>query len=200
MTIRSIAFVATSCVLAMFLSIPAAAQSNGGSARTADGHPDLGGVWDFRTVTPLERPEEFSDKEFFTEEEVAGYAAEQVLARNADLNREEKKEETTERGQVNGTTESIDLALAYNDFWWDRGTVVVETRRTSLVVDPPNGRIPALTDSGAALGRRTRPHQPTTNTGPGGSSARRALHHRLQFRTADAARRLQHERADRPDG
>ena len=150
MTIRPIAFVATSCALAMFLSIPAAAQSNGGSARTADGHPNLGGVWDFRTVTPLERPEELSDKEFFTEEEVAGYAAEQVLARNADLNREEKKEETTERGQVNGTTESIDLALAYNDFWWDRGTVVVETRRTSLVVDPPNGRIPALTDSGAA--------------------------------------------------
>jgi hypothetical protein len=150
MTIRPIVFVATSCVLAMYLSIPAAAQSNGGSARTPDGHPNLGGVWDFRTVTPLERPEEFSDKEFFTEEEVAGYAAEQVLARNADLNREEKKEETTERGQVNGTTESIDLALAYNDFWWDRGTVVVETRRTSLVVDPPNGRIPALTDSGAA--------------------------------------------------
>ena len=115
MTIRPIAFLATSCVLAMFLSIPAAAQSDGGS-RTPDGHPDLGGVWDFRTVTPLERPEEFSDKEFFTEEEVAGYAAEQVLARNADLNREEKKEETTERGQVNGTTESIDLALAYNDF------------------------------------------------------------------------------------
>ena len=152
MTIRPLAFLATSCVLAMLLSIPAAAQSDSGSAvlRTADGHPDLGGVWDFRTVTPLERPEEFSDREFLTEEEVAGYAAEQVLARNADLNREEKKAETTERGLVNGTTESIDLALAYNDFWWDRGTVVVETRRTSLVVDPPNGQIPALTDAGAA--------------------------------------------------
>ena len=72
-----------------------------------------------------------------------GIQPEGVLARNADLNREEKKEETTERGLVNGTTESIDLALAYNDFWWDRGTVVVETRRTSLVVDPPNGQIPA---------------------------------------------------------
>ena len=46
------------------------------------------------------------------------------------------------RGQVNGTRESTDLALAYNDFWWDRGTVVVETRRTSLVVDPSTDLFP----------------------------------------------------------
>ena len=117
---------------------------------TTDGQPDISGVWDFRTVTPLERPEEFADQEFLTEEEVAAYAAEQVRARNADLNREEKKTITTDRGQVNGTRESSDLALAYNDFWWDRGTAVVETRRTSLVIDPPNGRIPELTDAGTA--------------------------------------------------
>ena len=72
-----------------------------------------------------------------------------VQANNADLNREEKKTTTTSRGQVNGTRESTDLALAYNDFWWDRGTVVVETRRTSLVVDPPNGLVPPLTDAAA---------------------------------------------------
>ena len=134
------------------MSTAAGAQSGSGSAplRTADGHPDLGGVWDFRTVTPLERPEEFADKEFLTEEEVAAYAAERVQSNNADLDREAKKEITTSRGQVNGTRESRDLALAYNDFWWDRGTAVVETRRTSLVIDPPDGRIPPLTEAGAA--------------------------------------------------
>ena len=162
MTIRPLVLGSSCCALALVLSLPAAAQSDGGSMplRTPDGQPDLGGVWDFRTVTPLERPEEFADQEFLSEEEVAAYAAEQVLARNADLNREEKKDVTTERGQVNGTRESSDLALAYNDFWWDRGTVVVETRRTSLVVDPPNGRIPPLTDAATArAAERTRINQ-----------------------------------------
>ena len=152
MTNRSVRFFAVSVAVGLLLSTTAAAQSGdtATSLRTPDGHPDLTGVWDFRTVTPLERPEELADKEFLTEEEVATYAAERVLANNADLNRDEKKRTTTARGQVNGTRESSDLALAYNDFWWDRGTVVVETRRTSLVVDPPDGRLPALTDAGEA--------------------------------------------------
>ena len=118
MTIRPFVCLASSFAMALLLSLPAAAQSDGDSAplRMLDGHPDLSGVWDFRTVTPLERPEEFADQEFLSEEEVATYAAEQVRARNADLNREEKKGTTTDRGQVNGTRESSDLALAYNDF------------------------------------------------------------------------------------
>ena len=54
----------------------------------------------------------------------------------------------TGRGTVNGTTETRDLALAYNDFWWDRGTQVVGTKRTSLIVAPSDGRIPSLTSAG----------------------------------------------------
>ena len=50
---------------------------------------------------------------------------------------------------MNGTRESADLALAYNDFWWERRSDVVETRRTSLVVDPPSGRVPPLTEAGS---------------------------------------------------
>ena len=150
MTNRPLVLLACSFVLAVLLTAPAAAQSASDPAalRTPDGHPDLSGVWDFRTVTPLERPTEFENQEFLSVEEVAAYAAERVLASNADLNREEKKKTTTARGQVNGTRESTDLALAYNDFWWDRGTEAVETRRTSLVIDPPNGLVPMLTDLG----------------------------------------------------
>ncbi|MXY26439.1 MAG: hypothetical protein F4Y45_18200 [Acidobacteria bacterium] len=138
------------CAALLLALAPAAlAQSgNGGETpRTPDGHPDISGVWDFRTVTPLERPEQFADKEFLTEEEAAAYEQERVLANNADLNREDT---TTDRAVVNGTRESADLRLAYNDFWWDRGTTAVETRRTSLVVDPPNGRIPSLTEAAQA--------------------------------------------------
>ena len=149
MTIRPLVLLANGLVLALLLSTVATTQSSHGSAslRTLDGRPNFSGVWDFRTVTTLERPQEFANKEFLSEEEVAAYAAARVQTNNADLNREEKKQTTTTRGQVNGTRESRDLALAYNDFWWARGTAVVETRRTSLVVDPPNGRIPPLTDA-----------------------------------------------------
>ena len=133
---------------ALLLIAPvASAQSSGGGGdqlKTPHGHPDISGIWDFRTVTPLERPEQFADQEFLTAEEAAAYEQERVIANNADLNREDT---TTDRGLVNGTRESADLRLAYNDFWWDRGTTAVETRRTSLVVDPPNGRLPALTEA-----------------------------------------------------
>jgi len=107
------------------------------------GHPDLQGTWDFRTVTPLERPAELAGKEVLTEEEAAAFAKRAVESRNADRNRG-----TEARRIVNGTAETEDVALAYNDFWWDRGTKVVGTRRTSLIIDPPDGRIPALTDEG----------------------------------------------------
>ena len=159
MTSRFSVLVAGAAALA--LSLPSFADAQ--SLRAPHGHPDISGVWDFRTVTPLERPDEFADKEFLTAEEVAQYAAARVRENNADLDREAKKQITTDRGEVNGTTETRDLALAYNDFWWDRGTNVVDTRRTSLVIDPPNGRIPALTDAGAARrDERTRINQRPT--------------------------------------
>lgn len=133
-------------MVALLGAIPALAAAQDGAPgdvpRAADGRPDLGGVWDFRTVTPLERPAELGDQEFLSPEEAAAFERERVLARNADLNRENT---VTDREVVNGTTETADLRLAYNDFWWDRGTQVVGTRRTSLVVDPPNGQVPALT-------------------------------------------------------
>jgi hypothetical protein len=119
----------------------APAASKWTPARTADGHPDLQGTWDFRTVTPLERPAELAGKEFLTAEEAAEYERRMVAARDADANRDK----STSRGIINGTQATADVALAYNDFWWDRGTRVVSSRRTSLIIDPPDGRIPPLT-------------------------------------------------------
>ena len=115
------------------------------SAKTAWGHPDLQGIWDFRTVTPMERPVEFGDKAVLIAKEAEEFERRAVANRDAD---QKRGKTVTERRQVNGTTETEDLSLAYNDFWWDRGTKVVGTRRTSLIVDPPNGRFPLLTDAG----------------------------------------------------
>lgn len=151
-------FMRFSVLLAMTLGISGFAQTVGGQSssptaptatpqaknstgpRTSRGQPDLTGTWDFRTVTPLERPAEFAGKATLTEQEAIDYARRLVEERNADSNHG-----TTKRKTVNGTAETEDVALAYNDFWWDRGTKVVGTRRTSLIVDPPDGRIPALT-------------------------------------------------------
>jgi hypothetical protein len=110
--------------------------------RLADGHPDLQAIWTYATLTPVERPRELSDKAFFTEKEAAEFEKRAQQNRNVDDNRETKP---TARGLVNGTVETEDLASAYNEFWWDRGTKVVATRRTSIVIDPPDGRIPPLT-------------------------------------------------------
>ena len=124
------------------------AAASGGVPRTPDGKPDLQGIWDFRTVTPMERPAEFADKPFLTEREAAAYEKRITEQRNADSNRDESKK--TSRGQVNGAEVTADVALAYNDFWWDRGTKVIGSRRTSLVIDPPNGRIPEMTPAARA--------------------------------------------------
>ena len=137
-------------------------------ARTADGHPDLQGIWDFRTVTPMERPSEFADKPVLTDQEAANFERKAVEARNADLNRDK----TASAGIINGAPATNDVALAYNDFWWDRGTKVVGTKRTSLVLDPPDGKIPPLTPEGkkrlAALdAARERPAEGPEDRGVG---------------------------------
>ena len=104
--------------------------------RTAWGQPDLQGVWDFRTITPLERPEELAGQEFLTEEEAANLER-AAVDRDARLLRQAARR--TEAGGNVG---------AYNNFWMDRGTRVIGTRRTSLIVRPPDGKIPPLTPAG----------------------------------------------------
>ena len=99
-----------------------------GKSRTSWGDPDLQGVWDFRTLTPLERPDELAGKEVFTAEE----AAEFVAARLSEI-------------QARDDTVPDDIVGNYNQFWFDRGTTVVGTRRTSRIVDPADGRLPPLT-------------------------------------------------------
>ena len=107
--------------------------------RTPDGKPDLQGVWDFRTITPMERPKELANKATLTEQEAREW---EIQNRRNQDNREKGSART-----VNGQESNQDVERAYNDFWWDFGTNAVKTRRTSLVVDPPDGRIPALTEA-----------------------------------------------------
>ena len=120
----------------------AAAQSvTSAASKTPWGHPDLQGVWDYRTLTPLERPEELGDKAYLTEEEAAELERETLAQNEFLLNRERQ---TAEAGdQVDSRADGT--PGFYNNFWMDRGTTPIETRRTSLIVEPSNGRLPALT-------------------------------------------------------
>lgn len=92
--------------------------------RTADGQPDLQGTWTDATITPFERPAALASKPVLSAAEAA-----QLEKQAAAANSEE------------GAPKPGDVG-SYNEFWFDRGTKVVKTRQASLVVDPPDGRVP----------------------------------------------------------
>ncbi len=98
--------------------------------RTPDGQPDFQGSWATATLTPVQRPAEFAGKEFLTEQEAAEY--------------QRRTLEQVNKDRRDGGAEA-DLQREYNEVWRDQGTPVVASRRTSLIVDPPDGRLPAFT-------------------------------------------------------
>ena len=128
--------ISTGLAIALAVSLastPVAGQTAGKAytpPRTADGQPDLQGVWDYRTVTPLERPAEFADKATLTDEEIAKYEKDRTAALDKDRR---------------DAGAAADVARAYNEFWWDYGKKVVG-HQTSLIVDPPDGKIPYTAD------------------------------------------------------
>jgi hypothetical protein len=124
--------------------------------RTADGRPDLEGVWINSTLTPLERPAEFAGKEFLTEQEAADYVKRLLQQVNTD--------------RRDGGAQ-VDVGRSYNEFWRDRGNDVVADRRTSLISDPPDGRVPPLTPEAQKRVEETRTWMREHSTdGPEGRS------------------------------
>jgi hypothetical protein len=113
----------------------AAAKAAGSNAipRTADGHPDLQGVWTNSSLTPLERLREFESKQTVTEAEATAY--------------EKQNLEQNNRDRRDGGADA-DVGRAYNELWFDRGNKLARigpSIRTSFIIDPPDGKIPALT-------------------------------------------------------
>ena len=128
-------------VVLTFLGGPMLVQGQEVS-RTAWGDPDLNGVWDFRTLTPFERPEDLADQEFFTEEEAAQFEANRLA-----------------EFEVRDDQEPADIVGNYNQFWFDPGDQVSATNQTSLVIDPPSGRVPALVSVAQAKVDALREHR-----------------------------------------
>lgn len=122
------------CALAAALTVPAMLS---GQRASRSRHPDFEGIWNSGTATPLERPPELRDKPFFTPAEAAQWER-QFVERN-----EDPAPGATTRGT--GT---------YNAFYREFGTRTVKTLRTSIITDPPDGRIPALTPAAAEIKRQ----------------------------------------------
>ena len=135
MTYRSFGCVSASLVVAAFSLVPVAGQAPATTAQTESvprtpwGDPDLQGTWTNSTTTPMERPADLVGKEFLTEEERA------VRNPGSGISAEDRS--------------AIMPTGAYNDFWLEKGELSL---RTSLIVDPPDGKYPPLTP--AAVQRR----------------------------------------------
>jgi len=152
-------YASTVTLVLVFYAGAASAQTAYNPPRTTEGKPDLQGVWDFRTLTPLERPAAAGDKARLTAEEKAA-AESKAAARTA------AQSAPTERKGVLPVGGAVG---AYNDFWLDSGAKVVDDHRTSLIVDPPSGRLP--------------PVQPGIDVQVGSASEDTPGHRPVRFRT-----------------
>lgn len=125
----------------LLLSAPLSAQDST-IKRTEYGFPDFQGFFTYRTITPLQRPPELADKATLTPEEAAEWEAYENQRQNRDL----IVDSVGGAGYPPGV-------ISYNEFWYERGSETIESRRTSLIYDPPNGRMPERTPEGIARGR-----------------------------------------------
>src|SRR5262245_31303907 len=114
--------------------------ASGGDAirRTRTGKPDLTGVYDISSLTPFERPANYGDRKSLTEEEAIAIEKSQSEAVATRAKASDPDREPPARGGNVG---------AYNDFWFEwgtRGFAIDGQYRTSILIDPPNGRMPAM--------------------------------------------------------
>ena len=125
-------------------AVPAAAQDD--PPRTPWGEPDLTGVWDFRSITQMQRPRDLGEREFLTEEEVDDLEQQALDRLNTFLSLPAQR---TVAGE--GVDSRPDGGNgSYNHTWLDQGLKAVVTGRTSLIIDPPDGRYPRRTPEGQA--------------------------------------------------
>src|SRR5690349_899605 len=162
----------TGMVAALFVAFTGGAQTRKPVAkpysppRMPDGHPNLQGTYDLATLTPLERPA--GAKAVLTAEEAARLENE-VAARAEFAGRAIKGDRAAPPKGGDGSTGAAGGVGGYNNFWLDPGssyTIVNGERRTSIVVDPPDGRVPALTPQARqrAAARLPRPTSDTTES------------------------------------
>ena len=151
-----LAFGALIVAASMLLPLPVFAQAGQSviSMRTPDGHPDVSGVFTFRTLTPLQRPVQFAGRENLTAEAAAAFESSERTRQNRDLfDPETGAPNAGYRPRAEGGV------LSYNEFWYERGIELTSDNRTSLIVDPPDGRLPRQTEAARLAAQQRRAYQ-----------------------------------------
>ena len=119
--------------------------------RRPHGDPDISGTFTFRTLTPFQRPQQFADQDTLDEETAAAFEASERTRQNRDLfDPEAGARSAGYQPRAEGGV------LSYNEFWYERGIDLTDDNRTSLIVDPPDGRLPPRV-------RRERPAEQLTD-------------------------------------
>ena len=143
MNSRRFAVVMALFALLPLAAAPAVAQDEWTVPRTADGQPDLQGIWTNNSATPMERPEQLGDKARLTDEELADLTARIAEFRDAEQAGDLLGDRLIQQALGNPEFQDFDVITGnYNAFW------LVERQldnRTSLIIDPPNGRRPPMT-------------------------------------------------------
>jgi hypothetical protein len=147
--------------------VPAAAQNKASTpSRTPDGRPNLAGIYSFSTITPLQRPDALAGKATLNEEEAAAFEASENTRLNRDLFDPIKGQPSA--GYAPRAEGGV---LSYNEFWYERGNRLTNDKRTSLIFDPADGRIPLTEAARLRVAEMTR----RSNSGVGDSHADRPL-------------------------
>ena len=147
----------TRCVAGFFVfaavlafGAPVLAQSDDPSMpmRRPHGDPDISGIFTFRTLTPLQRPQQFADQETLDPETAAAFEASERTRQNRDL-----FDPIAGARSAGYAPRSEGGVLSYNEFWYERGVDLTDDKRTSLIIDPPDGRLPPRTPEAIEAGR-----------------------------------------------
>ena len=136
--------------LALALGAPVLAQSDEPTMpmRRPHGDPDISGIFTFRTLTPLQRPQQFADQETLDPETAAAFEASERTRQNRDL-----FDPIAGARSAGYAPRSEGGVLSYNEFWYERGVDLTDDKRTSLIIDPPDGRLPPRTPEAQAAAR-----------------------------------------------
>jgi hypothetical protein len=178
MNARYVAVVCLGAIGSALICIPASAESSFKASRTEYGYPDLQGVWTNATITPLVRPEQYADRRAHTVAETQ-LLEKGIADYNENANKPSDPKDTVQdlerkgcelRGFANNAN------CAYNQFWADSGTHLIDIngeKRTSIIIDPPNGKLPPMLP--AAQARNAERRQPFAAAGPSAGPEARPL-------------------------